>query len=181
VLACYDRIVISGNLQPLCYAKGMTKYLYRQGIRIFDYTDFAQPLRKQIRANAHAIADESCLEIELIRKSKAFRKEDRIQKILQTRDDHPGLLHIFSAMEGCTANHPWHNRQTGKTYVKSRQGKCLHYYFYFIDADLGLCYLRVPTWCPFRLQFYFNGHNWLAAQLRQRGVAFEQHDNASLR
>ncbi len=28
VLHCYDRIVISGNLLPLCYAKGMTKYLY---------------------------------------------------------------------------------------------------------------------------------------------------------
>ncbi len=29
----------------------------------------------------------------------------------------------------------------------------------------GLCYLRVPTWCPFRLQFYCNGHNWLAHKL----------------
>jgi hypothetical protein len=38
-------------------------------------------------------------------------------------------------------------------------GKCLHYYFYFIDAELGLIYLRVPTWCPFRLQFYCNGHS----------------------
>lgn len=27
VLSCYDRIIISGNLQPLYYAKGMTKYL----------------------------------------------------------------------------------------------------------------------------------------------------------
>jgi len=23
-----------------------------------------------------------------------------------------------------------------------------------MDAEVGLCYLRVPTWCPFRLQFY---------------------------
>ena len=28
VLNCYDRVVISGHLHPLCYAKGMTKYLY---------------------------------------------------------------------------------------------------------------------------------------------------------
>ena len=53
------------------------------------------------------------------------------------------------------------------------QKKCLHYYFYFIDADLGLCYLRVPTWSPFRLQFYFNGHNALAAHLKQADVDFE--------
>ena len=48
VLDCYDRIVISGQLQPLCYAKGMTKYLYNQGVRIFDYTQFAEPLRDAI-------------------------------------------------------------------------------------------------------------------------------------
>lgn len=178
VLNCYDRVIISGNLHPLCYDKGMTKYLYINNIRIFDYTEFAQPLRDAIRANAEAIAKENGLEIEFIRKSKSFRKEDRIRKILRARGDHPGLVHIFSAMEGCTVYYPWHNKQTHKTYVKSRQGKCLHYYFYFIDEELGLCYLRVSTWCPFRLQFYFNGHNWLANQLEQRGIAFEQHDNA---
>jgi hypothetical protein len=30
------------------------------------------------------------------------------------------------------------------------------------------------------LQFYFNGHNWLAARLRQQGIAFELCDNAFL-
>jgi hypothetical protein len=38
ILQCYDRVIISGYLQPLGYAKGMTKYLYQAGIRIFDYT-----------------------------------------------------------------------------------------------------------------------------------------------
>ena len=27
-------------------------------------------------------------------------------------------------------------------------------YFYFIDKYFGLCYLRVPTWSPFRLQYF---------------------------
>jgi len=180
VLNCYDRIIITGNVHPLCYAKGMTKYLYIHKIRIFDYKEFAQPLRNVIRANAEAIAEENGLEIEFIRKSKSFRKEDRIRGILKTRGDHPGLVHIFSAMECCTAYYPWHDKQTHKTYVKSRQGKCLHYYFYFIDEDLGLCYLRVPTWCPFRLQFYSNGHNWLANRLKRQGIGFEQCDNAFL-
>lgn len=35
-LHCYDRVVLSGNLQSICYAKGMTKYLYTHEIRIFD-------------------------------------------------------------------------------------------------------------------------------------------------
>jgi hypothetical protein len=181
VLHCYDRVVISGHLQPICYAKGMTSYLYKQGIRIFDYGKlFAEPLRDAIRDNAQAVAKEHGLEIEFIRYKDAFRKEDRIQQIVAERGDHPGLVHIFSAMEGCQSYRPWYDKQVGKTYVKAKQGKCLHYYFYFIDPDLGLCYLRVPTWSPFRLQFYFNGHNALAIALKREGIAFEMADNAFL-
>lgn len=177
VLHCYDRIVLTGSIQPWSYAQGMTGYLYAHDIRIFDYVQFTQRLRGQICANAEALAAANGLEIEYIQK-KNFRKEDRIRSILEQRGEQPGLVHIFSALEACLSYQPWHNKQTGKTYLKLDSGKCLHYYFYFIHEQLGLCYLRVPTWCPFRLQFYFNGHAWLAAQLKQKGVAFELLDNA---
>jgi hypothetical protein len=36
VLNSYDRIVLTGSLFPLCYAKGMTRYLYANDIRICD-------------------------------------------------------------------------------------------------------------------------------------------------
>ncbi|MCB8951390.1 MAG: hypothetical protein H6650_05190 [Ardenticatenales bacterium] len=50
-LHCYDRVVLSGALQPICYAKGMTKYLYTHEIRIFDYAKFAEPLRDLVRVH----------------------------------------------------------------------------------------------------------------------------------
>ena len=99
---------------------------------------------------------------------------------LAERGDAPGLVHVFSAMESCSSYRPWHDKASGKTFFKPISGKCLHYYFYFIDAQFGLCYLRVPTWAPFRLQVYFNGHGWLARQLMQAGIAFETADNAFL-
>jgi len=86
VLSCYDRIVITGSLQPFCYAQGMTHYLYQHGIRIFDYPKFAESLRDRIRANAEALAEANGVKIEFVRK-KDFRKENRIQKILKE----PGL------------------------------------------------------------------------------------------
>jgi hypothetical protein len=177
VVHCYDRIVLTGSIQAWSYAQGMTGYLYAHGVRIFDYVQFAQPLREQICVHAEELAAANGLEIEYIRK-KNFRKEDRIRTILEQRSEQPGLVHIFSALEPCLSYKPWHDKLSGKTYLKLDSGKCLHYYFYFIHEQLGLCYLRVPTWCPFRLQFYFNGHSWLAAQLKQQGVAFELLDNA---
>ena len=61
-LACYDRIVIQGTLPGICYAQGMTSYLYAHGIRIFDYPRFAEPLRNQLRDNAEKIAKENGLQ-----------------------------------------------------------------------------------------------------------------------
>ena len=101
--------------------------------------------------------------------------------VLKDRGDQPGLVHIISAMEACESYRPWHDKQTGKTFLKPDAGKCLHYYFYFIDEQLGLCYLRVPTWCPFRLQFYCNGHSWLARKLTAAGIDFSMADNAFVR
>jgi hypothetical protein len=177
VLSCLDRIVITGTIPGVCFAEGMTGYLYQQGIRIFDYPKWADGLREEIRANAEKIASQNGLEIEFIRKN-TFRKEDRIKKILDKRGGAPGMVHIFSAMESCASYKPWHDKQTHKTFLKPDSGKCLHYYFYFIVEQLGLCYLRVPTWAPFRLQFYCNGHNVLASQLRRRGISFTLLDNA---
>lgn len=181
VLSCYDRIVITGTLPEICYAEGMTNYLKGRQIKIFDYPNvFADPLRHKIRENAQALADSQGVAIEFVKNSN-LRKEDLVAKVLTERGDHPGLVHILSAMEPCSAYEPWHNKQTHRTYLRSTSGKCLHYYFYFIDAELGLCYLRVPTWCPFRLQFYCNGHSWLARQLTAAGLEYAMADNAFIR
>lgn len=177
VLSCYDRILVFGTLPGICFAEGMTSYLYSHKVRIFDYPRFAQPFRDELRENAERLAKEAGIEIEHIRK-RHVRKEDLVEAVLAKRGRHPGLAAIFSAMEPCATYQPWHNKQTGKTYLKPDDGKCLHYYFYFIDEELGLTYVRVPTWLPCRLQIYFNGHNWLAAQLRRRNIDYELRDNA---
>jgi hypothetical protein len=177
ILSCYDRIVITGTIPGACYAAGMTTFLHMHQIRIFDYTRFAEPLRERIRSKAQLLAVESGVTIEHVSKSH-IRKEDLVAAVLKERGDHPGLVHIISAMEACDSYEPWHNKTNHKTYLKSKPGKCLHYYFYFQDEELGLIYLRVPTWCPFRLQFYCNGHNWLARMLTSHGIGYKMADNA---
>jgi hypothetical protein len=178
VLSCFDRLLLTGTLPDICHAEAFTRELNRRHIRIFDFRDFATPLRDAIRANAERLAQENGIAIEHIRRIKSFRKEDRVQQIVAERGAHPGLVHIFSAMETCTSFQPWHDRRSGKTFLKPDSGKCLHYYFYFIDPDLGLCHLRVPTWAPFRLQFCMNGHNWLASRLKRLKIGYKLVDNA---
>ncbi len=177
VMSCFDRVVIQGTLPGLCYAEGMTVFLRQRKVKVFDYARFAEPYREQIRQNAERLAKEHGIQIEFMRKT-SFRKDERIAAVIQERGDHPGLVHILSAMEACPSYRPWHDKKSGRTFLKPATGRCLHYYFYFLDPDLGLCYIRVPTWCPFRLQVYFNGHNQLAAKLRHAGIDYRLLDNA---
>ena len=178
VLCCYDRIIMQGTVPNWCYAKGMTNYLYEHQIRIFDYPKWAEPLRDAIRQNMERIAAENRTEIVFIRSKKKFRQEKHVRQVLDQRGEHPGVVCILSAMEPCGTYKPWHDKKTHKTSLKPDDGKCPHYYVYFIDEELGLCYVRVPTWCPFRLQVYCNGHSYLARQLRQHKIEYRILDNA---
>lgn len=177
VLGCFDRIILTGTLPQICYSQGMTSYLYSKEIRIFDYPKFAEPFKEILRSNAEQLAKDNNISIEFVRKSH-IRKENLVKKVLDKRGTHSGIVHIISAMEACGSYKPWHDKNTGKTFLKGIQGKCLHYYFYFIDPYLGYGYVRVPTWCPFKLQVYINGHNILANELDKYGIEHSMLDNS---
>src|SRR5512147_287337 len=84
VLSCYDWVIVQGTLPVFCYADGMTAYLTKRRIRIFDFTQFAKPLNDAIKAHAEELAAANALTIDYVRK-KNFRKEDKIKAVLQQR------------------------------------------------------------------------------------------------
>src|SRR5712672_1538687 len=90
VLSCYDRVVVTGTLPTVCYAAGMTKFLYAIGVRIFDYPQFASTLRDRVRERAASLAAEAGITIEHIAKSH-IRKEAVVAEVLKRRGEHPGV------------------------------------------------------------------------------------------
>lgn len=124
VVSCFDRVVLTGSLPDIGYARAMESWLRVLRVRLADYPRWAEPMREEIRDNAMKIAADAGLEIEFIRKLKAFRKEDRVKRILEARGDAPGLVHIFSAMESCTSFRHWRDPKTGNTTLRPTSGKC---------------------------------------------------------
>ena len=178
ILYCYDRVLINATAGTFGYADGMRVFFNTQGYRIFDFANVFTPVTERIKENAERIAKENGLGIEYIRKAQAFRKEDRIESIIKERGNEEGLVHIFSALELNKTYKPWHDKTSGRTYFQKDKIKCLTYYFYFIDREFGLCFIRVPTIAPYKVDFYFNGHNWLETKLIKRGIAYQKVDNA---
>ena len=154
----------------------MLGYLRRNDIPLEYFGARFGKLKDEMVKHAKQIAKDNGLKIEYI-PSKRFRKDDRVKEILKDRKPGPGLVHVFSGMEPIKTYTVLLN-SSRQPYLKARNGKCGHYYFYFVDEELGLCYLRVPTWAPYNLQFYFNAHNWLASRLEQEGIAFTLVENA---
>jgi len=111
VLSCYDRIIVTGTLPGVCYPKGMTAFLSARQIRIFEYPRFAEPLRDRLRERAAELAAAAGITIEHIANSH-IRKEEVVARVLAGRGDHPGLVHVISAMEACPTYKPWHSKET---------------------------------------------------------------------
>jgi hypothetical protein len=88
VLSCYDRVVVTGTLPTVCYADGMTRFLYAYQIRIFDYPEFAMVLRERVREAAASLAAEAEIAIEHVAKGH-IRKEAIVAQVLEQRGEHP--------------------------------------------------------------------------------------------
>jgi len=51
------------------------------------------------------------------------------------------------------------------------------YYFYVLDKEFGLGFVKFSSYAPFNVRVWLNGHEWAKRQLRRRGIRFEELDN----
>jgi hypothetical protein len=150
-LSCWDKALIFGTLPKICLAARITSYMIERRVRIFDYQHFAETFRDEPQEHVEPLATESGLEIDSNRK-RNFRKKERVKETLARRGKHPGLMCVLSTMEPCSTYKLWHDKQTGRTFLKPDDGKCLQLLLLLRRRGTGLCQMRLPAWLPCRLQ-----------------------------
>ena len=173
---CFDRIVLKGSLTPISYVKGLSQFLSANNILLKDFTQYAKGLAETITENAKSIANKEGVPYYYINNSK-FDKEKYIKSKITERGSHPGLVAVLAALEVDNGFDIFKNKDTHKLELVQRQRKCLHIYFYFIDEQFGLCYFRVQTYFPFKVQIYFNGREKLAIDMAKVNIAYQKDDN----
>lgn len=102
-------------------------------------------------------------------------RADPAKSVSSAFNSYQGL--VFQSESSSHAHLHYFESTPGRTFLRHDSGKCLHYYIYLVDPQFGLCYARIPTWLPCRLQIYVNGHNWLASQMKTHGITFTKADN----
>ena len=172
-LTTADRLIIHGHLRSF-YAFGLETFLIRQGIHINKgYKGYVFQCSERLRRRASEIAQRAGRPF--IYQDRVVKGKDDLAREIARRDGvKEGLICVFSTLELATSFELIRGR------LVPRQRKCLHFYFYLIDRELGFMHVRLQSWFPFQMQVYVNGREWLARRLDRRGIAYERDDNTLL-
>jgi hypothetical protein len=93
----------------------------------------------------------------------------------QKRDQR--LIAVLRCVEPCQIVQMRGSRDTKTLELKIEPAKCLNYYHYHTDPVHGLRYARLQSWFPFTMHVGINGRDWLARQMTEAGLTYEQKDN----
>lgn len=180
VLHGFDRVRLRGTLRWLANCRGLMNYLFAKRVLLKEFKEYATEITDRIRETSHATAAAVGRPLEYLN-SSAISKEDRAREIACADGVKAGLIAVFSCVEPCVSYRI--GRHAGKKELELRceRMKCLHHYFYYLDAQLGFCHLRLQTWFPFTLHVCLNGREWLARQMDAAGLDYVRRDNCFTR
>ena len=155
----------------------MDSFMTKQGLLLKEFKPFVSAQSERLKQHARAVAEKSGRPY--IHLNGEIGKEQKARAIADCDGITEGLICILAAVEACQSFHlvPAPKRPR---LIPARR-KCLCLYFYFIDPQLGFMHVRIPTWFPFSIQIYLNGHEWLARKLNQHAIPYSKLENAFVR
>jgi hypothetical protein len=177
VLEGLDRVMLKGTLRSICHDAGMDRFLGANRILYKDFRSFAQGLSDQLRQRAEAAAQESGRPY-LYLNSSGLRKDQLVRRMLEEDQIQEGLICVLACVEPCKS---FSVVGKGRLSVKLMERKCLHYYYYFMDRELGLMHVRIQSWLPFTIQVCINGREYLRRRLDAAGIGYEKRENCFTR
>ena len=176
VLSGFDRLRFRGTLRMLFDPSVMEVYLLRWNVLIKHFKGFAEGMTARVKAAAYQAAQSAGRPLRYL-STPELSKEDLARQMAQEDGVRSGLIVIFSAVEPCLSYSVRGDHQTKHIHLVLETRKCTHFYHYYMHPQLGLCHVRVQSWFPFTVDVCLNGREWLARQMDQAGLSYEQRDN----
>jgi hypothetical protein len=174
VLGCHDRVIFKGYL-PFGRDEHLNGWVdHGLKMRRMDFLPFVEKQSQALVDHAKAQAEKAGVPFQRLEGQP--KKEKLVQDLLRQCPRDQGLVTILQVMETCRTVKLRHGQGRPRLAFARRPQRVL--YYYFLDPEFGLMYVRLQTWFPFTIQVYVNGHDWLARQMQQRRLGFVQQDNA---
>jgi hypothetical protein len=176
ILHGFDRVRFRGTRRFLASVGGMLGYLWRRQIYLKDFKGFAGNITAQVRQAAEEVAVSRGRPV-LYLPNGQMDKEAWARQVAKRDGIGEGLIGVLRSVERCWSFEVKGNRAKKKLELRGGPSKCLHYYHYFQDPEVGLVYVRLQTWFPFSVHVGMNGREWLARQMDRTGLRYRRRDN----
>jgi hypothetical protein len=176
-VACVDRVLLNGYIKHLQMAGGVVNFIRDQRGWPIPSPVMLGKLTTAFRAAVDQFAAAQGLPI--VEFAKGARKDEIAQAALATFARPSGVVLIGKAQEQTSAFSGRRADRGGKVWFtySRRTVQVTHYYFYILDEDFGLAFIKVCTYLPFEVKLCFNGHSWAKQHLTREGIAFEPLEN----
>ena len=137
--------------------------------------DFVRKIHRFAEANA----------VPVVHFDKGDCKEAIAQKKLEQFEGEEGVVMIGVAQEKISSFRSYQKdkgqpRRPGQPPCYAFYRGPVHvnqYYFYFVDRDFGLCFIKFSSYVPFTVRVWVNGHEWAKRQLEHQGIGYQALDN----
>jgi hypothetical protein len=176
ILHGFDRIRFRGTRRFLANVVGMMNFLWHRQVLLKDFKAYAAGLTAEVRQAAEEIALKQGRPVTYLHNS-AMDKEAWARTVAKRDGIEQGLIGVLKAVECCWSYEVGPNHAAQKLELRGKPSKCLHYYHYFMDPEVGLTYVRLQTWFPFTVHVGMNGREWLARQMDKIGLGYRRRDN----
>jgi hypothetical protein len=173
-LTGFDRLRFCGESRLLHQARSVQSSCHQQRLLFKDFPRHAQTPTNRLREQTTQQRGDVPLQY---LDSPDIDKEAVALELAQRHGRCQGRIALLSCLEsGLT--YPLRKNAAGPVEPRKEKTRRLHYYHYFQHQQLGLRYVRIPSWVPFTVRVGLNGRRWRAQQLHNRNVAFQQRGNS---
>ena len=171
--SCFDRIILNGSIRPFMHTEcAGTIYWF---LRTRRHLEPSRAAFAKISRDYHDWVREYAQErgIDIVLPVKDADREPLVEPYFRQLGQRNCVAVILRAREpermACY--------YSGSRRITVDRRNIDVYYFYLNDPQCGRMFLRVCPYFPCNITVWLNGHNWLACQLRNEGIAFEMRGN----
>jgi len=179
-IECVDRVYLNGYIKYLQLPGGVITFIREQMGFPIPSPIVLPPFTKAFRTRVEKYAKDQGIHI--VDFAKGEDKDEKAHLQLAKFEKKQGVVLIGKAQEkalGYKGQRKDHGKKVWFDY--SRQSlNVTYYYFYILDEEFGLFFIKVCTYFPFDIKVCFNGHEWAKQQLRKEGIQFEALHNGFL-
>lgn len=172
-----DRVYLNGYVPNLQMGGGVVNFIREQFQWPIPSPKAMYEMTERFKRGVELYAEK------MGRKIYQFGKDEDKEQIAQEHAKlfgiEEGVVLIGKAQEKSNAFRSQRKDQGKKVWFEyeRRNVQVTHYYFYLMDKEFGLSFIKVCTYLPFEVKVCLNGHEWAKRQLQQAQIGYEALDN----